>query len=141
VPRVDASAAVRIFSAVHAAISRGLVRSCHDLSEGGLAVAAAEMAFAGGWGIEIDLQPLAEAGGNDEDAVLLFSESNTRFLIEVPPQQANEFEATFAGLPVSRVGVVAKHDCVQVRDNSGALCIDSPLSELKAAWQQPLDWN
>ena len=44
------SAAKRTFAAVHAAIDAGLVRACHDLSEGGLAVALAEMAFAGGFG-------------------------------------------------------------------------------------------
>ena len=57
---------------------------CHDLSEGGLAVAAAEMAFAGGLGLELELAPLRSASGLEDPAVLLFSESNTRFLIEVP---------------------------------------------------------
>ena len=48
VPKVDLELAPQVFAAVHAAITNGLVRACHDLSEGGLAVAIAEMAFAGG---------------------------------------------------------------------------------------------
>ena len=50
VPKVDAELAARTFAAVHQAIAAGTVRACHDLSEGGLAVALAEMAFAGGLG-------------------------------------------------------------------------------------------
>src|SRR5262249_43378253 len=48
VPRVDFEAAPAVFHALHSAITSGLVRACHDLSEGGLAAAVAEMAFAGG---------------------------------------------------------------------------------------------
>src|SRR5436853_6466432 len=59
VPRVDCELAPRIFRALHRAIESGCVRSCHDLSEGGLAVASAEMAFAGGLGVELHLEGLA----------------------------------------------------------------------------------
>src|SRR5262249_23046250 len=73
VPRVDVEAAPKLFRALHGAIAGGLVRSCHDLSEGGLAVALAEMAFAGGVG--------ADATHKSElpDDVWLFSESPTRW--------------------------------------------------------------
>src|SRR6185312_3382776 len=57
VPQVHRASAVPTFKAVHEAISRGLVRSCHDLSEGGLAVAVAEMAIAGGLGAFLALMP------------------------------------------------------------------------------------
>ena len=52
VPHVNRLQAPNVFRALHAAISAGIVRSCHDLSEGGLAVAAAEMAFAGAVGAD-----------------------------------------------------------------------------------------
>src|SRR5262249_19682221 len=57
VPRVDVETALHIFARLHAAIEGGLVRSVHDLSEGGLAVAAAEMAFAGGVGADLTAPP------------------------------------------------------------------------------------
>ena len=82
VPKVDLEQAPRIFRAVHAAITAHTVRSCHDLSEGGLAVAAAEMAFAGGLGLDIDLAALVETTGIHQTVVLAYSESNTRFLFE-----------------------------------------------------------
>ncbi len=63
VPKVDPQLAKKTFAAVHHAISNGLVRACHDLSEGGLAVAAAEMAFAGGLGARLSLENLPCAGG------------------------------------------------------------------------------
>ncbi len=84
VPQLDPQVAKTTFAAVHRAIHAGLVRACHDLSEGGLAVALAEMAFAGGLGARVDVKALRCDG--DLDAVSrLFSESNTRFLCEVRP--------------------------------------------------------
>ena len=83
VPTVDPELAKRTFAALHRAIQAGCIRACHDLSEGGLAVAAAEMAFAGGCGARIDLDAVKVVGGNDSAVARLFSESNTRFLCEV----------------------------------------------------------
>ena len=74
-----------------AAIGRGLVRSCHDLSEGGLAVALAEMALAGGLGARASLGDVPRDDDDANDAALLFSESPTRFLLEVRPEHADTF--------------------------------------------------
>src|SRR5262249_11028961 len=77
VPQPHLGLAQRIFQRLHEASRRGLVRSCHDLSEGGLAVALAEMAFAGGIGADV-----THLGAGDlADEVLLFSESTTRFMV------------------------------------------------------------
>ncbi|MBN1395641.1 MAG: phosphoribosylformylglycinamidine synthase, partial [Pirellulales bacterium] len=62
-PMVDFHRAKATFAALHSAISNGLVRACHDLSEGGMAAAAAEMAFAGGLGAKISLQNLPSPAG------------------------------------------------------------------------------
>jgi phosphoribosylformylglycinamidine synthase II len=141
VPQVDLEFAPKIFGALHQAISRGFVRSCHDLSEGGLAVAAAEMAFAGGLGMDLDLSKLREASALDGPAMLLFSESNTRFLVEVPPGDCSRFESAFAGLPVVRLGIVSAHSRLIVTDPTHGTLIDSPLSELRHAWKAPLAWD
>jgi phosphoribosylformylglycinamidine synthase subunit PurSL len=140
VPRVDFDAAPRLFAGLHRAIHAGTIRSCHDMSEGGLAVAAAEMAFAGGCGLELDLQPLAEASQIADSATLLFSESNTRFLVEVPSEQRAAFEQHLAGLPCTLIGQVAPHDRLTVRAEDQTI-IDSSLADLKAAWLRPLDWE
>jgi phosphoribosylformylglycinamidine synthase len=141
VPRVDVELAPKIFAALHQAISRGLVRACHDLSEGGLAVVAAEMAFAGGLGMELDLGAVQSSCSIADPAVLLFSESNTRFLVEVPPGQAKEFEAEFAGVPLVRLGSVTQGSRLVVRDRLQSTVIDASLAELKHAWKAPLAWD
>jgi phosphoribosylformylglycinamidine synthase len=133
--------APRIFEAIHGAIAAGLVRSCHDLSEGGLAVSLAEMAFAGGLGTAVDLGRLGKSAGIGSDAVLLFSESNTRFLVEVPREHGGEFEAKLAGLPCVRVGSVTDEARVTVRGLGGDIVVDSRCADLKEAWKRPLAWE
>ncbi len=109
VPRVDANAARKVFGVVHQLIRSGLVRSCHDLSDGGLAVALAEMALAGGLGgrIALNAVPRSEAGETDHDATLLFSESPSRFLLEVRQEDLNEvLRRCDPHVPVGRIGEV-----------------------------------
>ncbi len=146
VPKVDALRAKATFAALHRAIRRGLVRACHDLSEGGLAVAAAEMAFAGGLGLDLDVDRVPCEPDAADFAVRLFSESNTRFLCEVPPQHADAFEAIFSGeqtsgeaVPCRRIGTILDLAWLQVRGKHTRL-IHADLNSLKEAWQRPLRW-
>jgi phosphoribosylformylglycinamidine synthase len=150
VPQLDPHVAKKTFAAMHRAIHAGLVRACHDLSEGGLAVAAAEMAFAGGFGADIDLQAVPcddslpsltgrEAGGEGL-AVRLFSESNTRFLCEVRAENSAAFEAAIAGAAHARIGQVTEADRLVIR-NAAATVVESDLASLKEAWQKPLRWK
>ncbi|VAX37755.1 Phosphoribosylformylglycinamidine synthase, PurS subunit / Phosphoribosylformylglycinamidine synthase, synthetase subunit [hydrothermal vent metagenome] len=141
VPKVDKEKAPQIFRAMHNAIMNKTVRASHDLSEGGLAVAIAEMAFAGGLGAEISLQPVASTTGINNNATLLFSESNTRFLVEVPANKESEFENHFANLPCLKTGLVKEGDSLIIQDAAGTNVVDSTLAELKEAWQSPLCWD
>ena len=118
VPHVDKEEAPEIFKALHAAIQKQLVRSCHDLSEGGLAVAAAEMAFAGGFGMKLDPTRLPEALELSTPS-LLFSESNTRFLIEVAPDKIEALQDCFNELPLVEIGEVISSRQFTVKGNRG----------------------
>ncbi len=138
VPHVDLELAPRIFQKVHEAIQAGLVRSCHDLSEGGLAVAAAEMAFAGGVGADIQNLPQAAEGG--EVAVFFFAESTTRFLVEVAPVHSRAFEQTMTGIPGQQIGQTCKEPRLRIAGPEGEWVIWTPLDQLKEAWQRPLRW-
>jgi len=136
VPKVDLQNAPKIFAALHQAIDRRLIRSCHDLSEGGLATALAEMAFAGGFGVNATLPKATES-----DAVTLFSESNTRFVIEVPSANVSAVQEQFrqAGAPEPvQLGTVTSTSRLVINTTSGQALIDADLSELKQAWQSPL---
>ncbi len=124
VPRVDLDSAPRLFRKLHEAIARGLVRACHDLSEGGLAAAVAEMAFAGGVGA--DLTGLAKAGGLP-DAALLFSESQTRFIVEVTAANAAAFEACVGGLPLTRLGPTCKEPRLRIAGADGSWVVWAAL--------------
>jgi phosphoribosylformylglycinamidine synthase len=139
-PRVDAKLAKRTFAAMHSAIEAGLVRACHDLSEGGLAAAAAEMAFAGGLGATLDVERVvcgSEAAKHP--AALLFSESNTRFLCEVAPDSAAAFEAKCGDVPCVRIGQVVAEGKLEFIHGARPL-MTADLSVLKTAWQAPFKW-
>ena len=141
VPSVDAEMAKQTFAALHQAIGHGLVQSCHDLSEGGLAVVAAEMAFAGEIGANFDLSQMPVGVGSLSAAARLFSESNTRFLCEVRPTDATAFDNVLAQIPHARVGNTVVETRLKIIDTQGGkTLIEADLSELKAAWQAPLSW-
>ena len=112
-------AGAALFGRLHEAIQRGLVRSCHDLSEGGLAVAVAEMAFAGGIGA--DLTQLRTAGGFAlfPDEVFLFSESTTRFVVEVTPANAASLTRCLEGVPCERIGQTCKEPRLRIAGVNG----------------------
>ncbi|MHC4200022.1 MAG: AIR synthase-related protein, partial [Planctomycetota bacterium] len=133
-PSVDLDLAPRAAAGISAAVASGLVRSCHDLSEGGLAVGAAEMAFAGGLGCEIDLAG-APVDGELGDAARLFSESNSRYLVEVEPAKEKAFAGALGGVPAARVGRVIARTKLHVVDAQGRVVIDRSLDELSRAWR------
>lgn len=135
VPTVDVAGAPKLFAAVHSAITQGLVLACHDLSEGGFAVAVAEMCFAGGIGADITTLP-----GNLSDEAKLFSESPTRFVVEVKPEHAQAFEACLAGVPVARVGVTVADQRLRIAGTNAEWLVWVKLGTLKEAWQKPLRW-
>ncbi|HEX2909743.1 MAG TPA: phosphoribosylformylglycinamidine synthase subunit PurL [Chloroflexia bacterium] len=140
VPKVEAAAALKTFKAINRAIQAGLVRSCHDLSEGGLAVATAEMAFSGNLGIRYDLTHVPYAGSKNDrtNAALLFSETPSRFLLEVAPENKAQFEALMQGTSYAQIGTVLGYDEYNVTGLSTATVMRVRASELKAAWQTPL---
>jgi len=140
VPQVRVRTAARTMRRLHGAITAGFVRACHDLSEGGLAVAAAEMAFAGEMGLKLDLSAVPFEGPDEQrlDSVLLFAESNSRFLVEVEPGNVAAFEEAMAGVPLARVGETNDSALLTVVGLDGSPLLESPLPELKAAWQTPL---
>jgi phosphoribosylformylglycinamidine synthase len=139
-PRVVPERARPIFRALHAAITAGIVRACHDLSEGGLAIAAAEMAIGGALGIELDLRHAVRTPEAASDAVLLFSESNTRFLVEVRESDAKRFEMAMAQAPWAWVGKVTADPTFVVRGLSGSEIARIPVGNLRRAWKEPLAW-
>ncbi|MGB5051761.1 MAG: AIR synthase-related protein, partial [Caldilineaceae bacterium] len=122
------------YTALHNAIQTGLVQSCHDLSEGGLAVALAEMSIGGRLGVRVANSELQIANGELSPAEALFSESNGRLLVEVRPEDAAAIEELFAGLPLVEIGTVTTAGRLVVELEGGPV-IDLAVEELVRAWK------
>ncbi|HJO27636.1 MAG TPA: phosphoribosylformylglycinamidine synthase subunit PurL [Planctomycetota bacterium] len=133
-PRADLATAPRLLSALHSVLAAGLVRSAHDLAEGGLAVAAAEMAFAGELGLDLDIAgiPVAEAANQDGDTLRLYSESCTRFLLEVAPEELAAVTARLADFTLTDLGRVTSDRRLVLRSQDRQL-LACALDDLRRA--------
>ena len=148
-PRVDLDRGPGLFRALHEVMRQGLVRSCHDLSEGGLAVAIAEMALAGGLSVTVDLARVPRDADASDPFVLLFSESPSRFVLEVEPDDCVRVEQLLNPWPLGRLGEVGPgQDAtargvprLQIARPDGSIAVELPLDVLKEAWQRPLRWR
>jgi phosphoribosylformylglycinamidine synthase len=137
VPRVDAEKARSLYRKLYEAIQRGLIRSCHDCSDGGLGVALAETAFAGGLGMEINLKNVPYSGLNRND-LLLFSESQSRFVVTLDPSKKKAFEALLGDAIYGEIGVVSDDEIFRIIGLHGKTIIEANIYDLKEAWQKPL---
>ncbi len=136
-PKVKGAKAKRTFKAVTKAIDAGYVKSCHDLSEGGLAVAAAEMAFAGGYGLELDIRKVPGKALSRSDFVL-FSESNSRFLIEIEERDRQDFEQLMKGKVCVKIGKVTKEEQLKIIGLNKKTVVDASLAQLRHSWKKTL---
>jgi phosphoribosylformylglycinamidine synthase len=109
----------------------GLVSACHDLSEGGLAVSAAEMSIAGQMGIILDLPAVKNA------SALLYGETAGCLLVEAAAGREAELERALAGQPVRPVGHVLAEPVYTV-NVAGRPLFSLPVADLAAAWRTPL---
>ncbi|MBW6484579.1 MAG: phosphoribosylformylglycinamidine synthase [Syntrophobacterales bacterium] len=137
VPQVRPKTAKLLYRRLSLAIREGLVASCHDCSDGGLGVALAESAFAGGLGIDLELAKVP-AEGISRDDELLFSESQSRFVTTIHPEQQEAFEAILGDSIFALIGKVAGQELLTIKGLTGNAIVEEKLSVLKEAWQQPL---
>ncbi|UCG92209.1 MAG: phosphoribosylformylglycinamidine synthase subunit PurL [candidate division WOR-3 bacterium] len=135
VPDVDLKRAPEIMKRLHDAIQKGIILSCHDLSEGGLGLAMSEMAFSGDIGALINLDHISFSGQKRRHDFILFAESNTRFLVEVHKKHANSICEIFHELPITKIGNTIKEKFLRVYAGKKKL-IDLPLSVIKTKWRR-----
>ena len=121
-------------------VKSGKVRAAHDPSEGGLAVALAEMAFASEHGVAVDVADIP--GDTSAPAQQLFSESASRYVLEIDRKQAKAIEATLAksGVPFARIGQVVPEGRVVIRSGGmrGTTLVDVSTKRLVDAWRNAL---
>ncbi len=140
VPKVNPQRGKELMDRLSAATEQGLVRACHDCSEGGIGVAIAEMAFAGGLGAIIYLKSVPLGEPIDRSDFILFSESNSRFLVEVAPENKDRFEEVMTDTSLAAIGQVTDSEVLEIYGVDGRKVATASLSELKEAWQKPIRW-
>ena len=121
-----AETAPQVYHRLHQAVQAGWIRSAHDLSEGGLSVAAAEMAIAGRLGLNLDLP-------GDDLSQSLFGETNGCLLVEVAELHAERFEAHFSGLACQKIGRVTTQNELSISHLGRPVC-SIPVDSLVSAW-------
>ena len=136
VPRVRASETLPLYRALGDAVRSGLVRSAATPAKGGIALALARSAMAGELGVDGDLGGCSDPPGLPDD-VLLYSESNGRFVITTSEADAPALTRLFDGLFCRRVGKVTEAKHLRLRiDGRGVL--DLGIDAMKAAYKGAL---
>jgi len=141
VPQVEVKQAQRAVDSVVKAIDTGFVKACHDLSEGGLAVAASEMAFTGNLGIDLWLKDVPKPRSLTRNDFILFSESNSRFLVEVDQKRTNDFEDLMRGTTFALIGRVKKDPTFTAQSVNNKKLVETDLATLRKAWKTALGAN
>jgi phosphoribosylformylglycinamidine synthase len=140
-PRVNLATAPKVLATVAQLIASGQVHSAHDCSEGGLLVAASEMAFAGRLGLAVDLAGVPRRGELSTVA-LCFAETPTRILLEVSPDQFGSVADVLsrANIPFGEAGRFNESGRLTVRNSDAGPVADESLDALRQTWIKPLDW-
>ncbi len=126
--------APKTLHALHKAIQAGLIRACHDCSEGGLAVALAEMCIAGQLGVSIRLAGVPCPVDQPADDRLLFSETTSRFIIEITPDDLDQLDDIFAGIPHAVIGQITKEAALDIQGTDRTI-IQTSVSAMEHAWR------
>ncbi|MDD5429827.1 MAG: phosphoribosylformylglycinamidine synthase subunit PurL, partial [Candidatus Omnitrophica bacterium] len=137
-PEVDRNRAKDTFSNLSRVIAKGLVESCHDCSEGGLAVSIAEMCIGADLGVNIFLGEVPGPEGM-LDYEVLFSESASRFIVEVKKENQKEFEACLKGLEFGLIGCVCGEKKLVIYSQTNKQVIDTTIAELRGSWMKTFD--
>ncbi|TLZ66657.1 MAG: phosphoribosylformylglycinamidine synthase II, partial [Methanobacteriota archaeon] len=129
-PAVDFPAMKASMAGLLRAMAGGSVAACHDLSHGGLPVAASEMALGGDVGARLRLPPT-----DLRFDVALFSESNGRWLVETRKGREHEFLKAMAGVPVAEIGRVGGTELAITRGREG---VRAAVAAMRKAWSEAI---
>ena len=138
VPHVDAASAMARYRAVSALMGQRAISACHDCSDGGLAVALAEMCIGGRLGAELDLNAVHALQCMNKTE-LLYSESASRLLVSVKPELAMIFDAFGQWQLCSRVGVVTADSRLTIKSGDSVIA-NEDVEDLARAFKVTLDW-
>jgi phosphoribosylformylglycinamidine synthase II len=133
VPRSNPEVLRSSIDALREAMKTGSIASCHDVSEGGLAVAVCEMVIGGDIGASLDI---ARVNPEIRHDFALFSESNSRWVVEVRQGEARRFEELMntRGVFVRNLGETVDGKRLDIHDTKNKELVNLPLEEVRKAW-------
>ncbi|HAH31343.1 MAG TPA: phosphoribosylformylglycinamidine synthase subunit PurL [Elusimicrobia bacterium] len=134
---LDIKDSFKLYKALLSAMRSGYVMAAHDISDGGFAAAAAEMAFGGDFGA--DLCPelcFAESGISETE--LLFGESPSRLLLEVDKKSESDFLSLVSSLQVAKAGYVNNRAELIIINARGKELVKEKNAGLLACWERDL---
>jgi phosphoribosylformylglycinamidine synthase len=154
VPKIDLSRAAEMYKKIHSVVKDGWVKSCHDVSDGGTAVALAESVIGSGLGADIKYSALKHASlsytpthVNDQSLLgredfCLFAEGPARLIVSVQPELRQEWENMWTGgYSCTLIGEVVQQDSLTVRHDNGDVVLSASLTEMCHAWKTPLPFD
>jgi len=136
IPKVDAKNAINIYRKFEEAVDKRLIASSISPAHGGLLPILAKMAIAGQLGMEINLKNIPQSGDINREDFLLFSETQTRFIVTVNPKRKDEFEKIFTGITFAQIGVVTENKNFIVKNFKDENLIQSNIAELDEAYRK-----
>ncbi len=139
VPKVNLEVAKNRYQKISQAVEEGLIRSNHDCSDGGLAVALAESAFSGRLGMDLNLDSVNKNQLLRADT-LLFSESQSRFVLTVKPTHQKKFEKIMTGDTFYLLGEVTKDPVLMIWLDD-RLLLEESVEDLCQSWKKTLSLN
>ncbi|MDR1942419.1 MAG: phosphoribosylformylglycinamidine synthase subunit PurL [Endomicrobium sp.] len=139
VPDVYPEESKPLMQKLHAAINKGLIESCHDCCEGGLAAAVSEMAFSGQKGVKINIDAV-KTKGNLTSSEILFSQSNGRFVIEVRDENSDKIKELFKGCAVSELGDITEEPRIIFESKKEGIKFSEKSETLLKCWKNTINW-
>jgi phosphoribosylformylglycinamidine synthase len=135
-PRTEVGILIKCMQGILLAIDKSYIVSCHDVSEGGLGACISEMAIGGNLGGEIDISKILSDLRTD---FKIFSESNTRWLIEVRSNKHKEFESLLNNYTISynKIGITNGNRII-VTDKKKVIDLD--IEDISQYWKDPI-WS
>ena len=138
VPGVNFNNAKKIFERVEKAIDRRLAVSVHDISDGGMITSLSEMSIASGMGFSGNIEKVPISSSVKNTHGILFSETNSRFLIEVDKYKINEFRAIFKGVRIGLIGEITDSDKFRISYND-QIIINTDVRTLEESWKRRIE--
>ncbi|UCD86022.1 MAG: phosphoribosylformylglycinamidine synthase, partial [Deltaproteobacteria bacterium] len=137
--QVDARKSISLYQALNRAREEELLSSCGSVSRGGLGIALAKMAVAGELGMEVDLGKIPSERIERDDQ-LLFSESQSRLLITIAPENRKQLETLMEGQKIAYIGRINERRRLAVKGIKGKKIVDADIDSLKEAYKKTLQW-